>query len=198
LTSTPKSCTMVLVRRLSALSANSVAAGGLWCFRCARRSLAPPAGATPAPKGLATHRESSLGLAWATNWPAKRRQSDIRAVTKVKRFSLVTNLILGPTRSKTGKATVGTRTMARVPETQAGSKSMARMDEGGVKEPGRSTLASQEYAVTREAPKERWTPALEVGPTGSTPSMGKPCTWGSGGADDTPVRATSATLSGGV
>jgi hypothetical protein len=49
-----------------------------------------PAGESPAPtKGNEPpHRESSLGLMEATTW-AKRRQSDARAVTKVKRFSLV-------------------------------------------------------------------------------------------------------------
>ena len=39
-------------------------------------------------KGKATHRESSLGLMEVTTW-VKRRQSDVRAVTQVKRLSLV-------------------------------------------------------------------------------------------------------------
>ena len=38
---------------------------------------------------------------------------------------------------------------------------------------------------------------LEVGPTGSTPSAGKPCTWGSGGAVEALVRDTSSALRGG-
>ncbi len=53
------------------------------------------------------HRESSLGLMEATTW-AKRRQSDGRAVTQVKRLSLV-RFVRGPTGSKTWKATVGHR-----------------------------------------------------------------------------------------
>src|SRR5215475_2642783 len=70
------------------------------------------------------HRESSLGLMEATTW-AKRRQSDGRAVTQVKRLSLV-RFIRGPTGSKTWKATVGHRSLARCPETAAGSESTAR------------------------------------------------------------------------
>src|SRR5262245_34301626 len=53
------------------------------------------------------HRESSLGLMEVTTW-AKRRQSDGRAVTQVKRLSLV-RFVRGPTGSKTWKATVGHR-----------------------------------------------------------------------------------------
>ena len=43
-----------------------------------------------------------------TTW-AKRRQSEGRAVTQVKRLSLVKMMIRGPTGSKTWKATVGHR-----------------------------------------------------------------------------------------
>src|SRR5262245_2873880 len=53
------------------------------------------------------HRESSLGLMEVTTW-AKRRQSDGRAVTQVKRLSLV-RYVRGPTGSKTWKATVDHR-----------------------------------------------------------------------------------------
>lgn len=39
---------------------------------------------------------------------------------------------------------------------------------------------------------------LEVGPTDSTPSAGKPCTWGSGGAVKDLFGDTSAALRGGA
>ena len=56
-------------------------------------------------QGPASHRESSLALCEATT-TAKRRQSDQQATTKVKRTSLVTDLVQRPTGSSTGKATV--------------------------------------------------------------------------------------------
>jgi hypothetical protein len=56
-------------------------------------------------QGPASHRESSLALCEATTM-AKRRQSDQQATTKVKRTSLVTDLVQRPTGSSSGKATV--------------------------------------------------------------------------------------------
>ena len=44
----------------------------------------------PGKRNEPPHLESSLGLMEATTW-AKRRQSDVRAVTQVKRLSLVTH-----------------------------------------------------------------------------------------------------------
>jgi hypothetical protein len=56
-------------------------------------------------QGPASHRESSLALCEATT-TAKRRQSDQQATTKVKRTSLVTDLVQRPTGSSSGKAPV--------------------------------------------------------------------------------------------
>jgi len=124
-------------------------------FRCARRSLAPLAGAIPVPNGVASHREPSLGLVEATKL-AKRRQGDNRAVTQVKRFSLVTNAILGPTRSKTGKATVGVRNGEDIGD-PGGVQEHGTVGYRGAQEPGRSLMVSQEYVATREAPEDRRT-----------------------------------------
>jgi hypothetical protein len=64
----------------------------LGVLRCARISPAFPAGEIPASaREEPTHRESSLGLMKVTTW-VKRRQSDVQAVTQVKRSSLVTRL----------------------------------------------------------------------------------------------------------
>ena len=73
------------------------------------------------------HRESSLGLEEVTNL-AKRRQSDERAVTKVKRLSLVKYLTAGRQHRSGWEAPVGTPQQARWPETAAGSVSTARSD----------------------------------------------------------------------
>ena len=73
------------------------------------------------------HRESSLGLEEVTNL-AKRRQSDERAVTKVKRLSLVKYLTAGRQHRSGWEAPVGTPQTARWPETAAGSVSTARSD----------------------------------------------------------------------
>ena len=56
-------------------------------------------------QGPASQRESSLARCEATT-TAKRRQSDQQATTKVKRTSLVTDLVQRPTGSSSGKATV--------------------------------------------------------------------------------------------
>ena len=73
------------------------------------------------------HRESSLGSEEVTN-RTKRRQSDARAVTKVKRLSLVKYLTAGRQHRSGWEAPVGTPQMARWPETAAGSVSTARSD----------------------------------------------------------------------
>ena len=56
-------------------------------------------------QGLASQRQSSLASCEVTT-TAKRRQSDQQATTKVKRTSLVTDLVQRPTGSSSGKATV--------------------------------------------------------------------------------------------
>ena len=87
-----------------------------------------PAGEIPAPlRGGA----ASPGIeSWArevTN-RTKRRQSDARAVTKVKLLSLVKYLTAGRQHRSGWQAPVGTPQMARWPETAAGSVSTARSD----------------------------------------------------------------------
>ena len=95
------------------------APGQTWCFQRvkfpSRQEVQPP------------QRESSLGSEEATN-RAKRRQSDERAVTKVKRLSLVKYLTAGRQHRSGWKAPVGAPQMARWPETAAGSVSTARSE----------------------------------------------------------------------
>jgi hypothetical protein len=95
------------------------APGQTWCFQRvkfpSRQEVQPP------------HRESSLGSEEITN-RTKRRQSDERAVTKVKRLSLVKYLTAGRQHRSGWKAQVGTPQMARWPETAAGSLSTARLE----------------------------------------------------------------------
>ena len=95
------------------------APGQAWCFQRvkfpSRQEVQPP------------HWESSLGSEEVTNW-TKRRQSDERAVTKVKRLSLVKCLSAGRQRLNGWQAPVGTPSMARWPETAAGSESTARSE----------------------------------------------------------------------
>ncbi len=95
------------------------APGQTWCFQ---RVKFPPRQEVQPP-----HRESSLGSEEITN-RTKRRQSDERAVTKVKRLSLVKYLTAGRQHRSGWKAPVGTPQMARWPETAAGSVSTARSD----------------------------------------------------------------------
>jgi len=95
------------------------APGQTWCFQ---RVKFPPRQEVQPP-----HRESSLGLEEVTNL-AKRRQSDERAVTKVKRLSLVKYLTAGRQHRSGWEAPVGTPQTARWPETAAGSVSTARSD----------------------------------------------------------------------
>jgi Reverse transcriptase (RNA-dependent DNA polymerase) len=95
------------------------APGQTWCFQRvkfpSRQEVQPP------------QRESSLGSEEATN-RAKRRQSDARAVTKVKRLSLVKYLTAGRQHRSGWEAPVGAPQMARWPETAAGSVSTARSE----------------------------------------------------------------------
>src|SRR5216683_1756667 len=95
------------------------APGQTWCFQ---RVKFPPRQEVQPP-----HRESSLGSEETTN-RTKRRQSDERAVTKVKRLSLVKYLTAGRQHRSGWKEPVGTPQMARWPETAAGSVSTARSD----------------------------------------------------------------------
>ena len=97
-------------------------------LQCARINLVLPAGEIPVPiRGGA----ASPGIeSWArevTN-RTKRRQSDARAVTKVKRLSLVKYLTAGRQYRSGWQAPVGTPQMARWPETAAGSESTARSE----------------------------------------------------------------------
>jgi len=73
------------------------------------------------------HRKSSLEPEEVTN-RVKRRQSDKRAVTKVKRMSLVKYQSAGRQHRGGWKAQVGTPLMARWPETAAGSLRTARLE----------------------------------------------------------------------
>ena len=95
------------------------APGQTWCFQ---RVKFPPRQEVQPP-----HRESSLGSEEVTN-RTKRRQSDARAVTKVKRLSLVKYLTAGRQHHSGWKAPVGTPQTARWPETAAGSESTARSE----------------------------------------------------------------------
>jgi hypothetical protein len=95
------------------------APGQTWCFQ---RVKFPPRQEVQPP-----HRESSLGSEEATN-RTKRRQSDERAVTKVKQLNLVKYLSAGRQRLSGWQAPVGTPSMARWPETAAGSESTARSE----------------------------------------------------------------------
>src|ERR1035438_8795008 len=98
------------------------APGQTWCFQRvkfpSRQEVQPP------------HRESSLGSEEVTN-RAKRRQSDERAVTKVKRLSLVKYLTAGRQHRSGWEAPVGTPQMARWPETAAGAGSRSEERRAG-------------------------------------------------------------------
>jgi hypothetical protein len=104
---------------LSNLYLHQGAPGQAWCFQ---RVKFPPRQEVEPP-----HRESSLGSEEVTN-RTKRRQSDERAVTGVKRLSLVKYLSAGQQHLSGWQAPVGTPSMARWPETAAGSESTARSE----------------------------------------------------------------------
>ena len=95
------------------------APGQTWCFQ---RVKFPPRQEVQPP-----YRESSLGSEEVTN-RAKRRQSDARAVTKVKHVSLVKYLSAGRQHRIGWQAPVGAPRRARWPETAAGSKCTARSE----------------------------------------------------------------------
>ena len=103
------------------------APGQTWCFQ---RVKFPPRQEVQPP-----HRESSLGSEEVTN-RTKRRQSDERAVTKVKRLSLVKYLTAGRQYRSGWEAPVGTPQTARWPETAAGSGSTARSEREALRDLG--------------------------------------------------------------
>src|SRR5258708_29393499 len=108
---------------ISPLMANAYlhygAPGQTWCFQ---RVKFPPRQEVQPP-----HRESSLGSEEVTT-RTKRRQSDARAVTKVKQISLVKYLSAGQQHRNGWQAPVGAPRMARWPETAAGSECTARSE----------------------------------------------------------------------
>jgi len=103
------------------------APGQTWCFQ---RVKFPPRQEVQPP-----HRESSLGSEEVTN-QTKRRQSDARAVTKVKRLSLVKYITAGRQHRSGWEAPVGTPQTARWPETAAGSGSTARSEREALRDLG--------------------------------------------------------------
>lgn len=130
------------------------------------------------------HRESSLWLMEATTW-VKCRQSDIRAVTQVKRLSRVTT-VSGGRRSRTSRKAPCRRPLeARPPETPARSERMARMDmeASGTWEIHRGLRSSRSMPSNRHIRRQA-NAAVEVGLADSTRSAGKPRTWGSGEQGD--------------
>ena len=104
---------------LSNLYLHFGAPGQTWCFQ---RVKFPPRQEVQPP-----YRESSLGFVKVTT-RTKRRQSDARAVTKVKQISLVKYLSAGRQHRSGWQAPVGTPSMARWPETAAGSECTARSE----------------------------------------------------------------------
>ena len=97
-------------------------------FGAPGQSPALPAGEIPAPvREEPTHRESSLGLMKVTTW-VKRRQSDVQAVTQVKRSSLVTRLEPEADSVEHLEGTSRQPQRRWLLETPAGSKSTARTE----------------------------------------------------------------------
>ena len=134
------------------------------------------------------HRESSLGSEETTN-RTKRRQSDERAVTKVKQLNLVKYLSAGRQRLSGWQAPVGTPSMARWPETAAGSESTARSETEAfrnLRDPRWSGLVAETSRVcwTNGTFLRKANAAVEVGFADSTQSAEKLCTRGSGEADE--------------
>jgi hypothetical protein len=89
--------------------------------------------------------------------------------------------------------------MARPLETWAGSESTVclQTDVSGTREIRCGLGPRAEYADRMAVILRNAKAATEVGPTDSTPSTGKPCTWGSGGAEVALDRDTSSALRGG-
>src|SRR5215468_11758960 len=107
-------------------------------LRCARINLVLPAGEIPAPlRGGAASPGIESWVREVTN-RTRRRQSDARAVTKVKRLSLVKYKTAGRQYRSGWKALVGAPQMARWPETAAGSESTARAEREAPRDLGRS------------------------------------------------------------
>jgi len=121
------------------------APGQTWCFQ---RVKFPPRQEVQPPR-----RESSLGSEEVTN-RTKRRQSDARAVTKVKQISLVKYLSAGRQHRSGWQAPVGAPQMARWPETAAGSECTARSKTEASRDLGdplrsRSALGADRVCRTR-------------------------------------------------
>ena len=116
------------------------APGQTWCFQ---RVKFPPRQEVQPP-----HRESSLGSEEVTN-RTKRRQSDARAVTKVKRLSLVKYLTAGRQHRSGWEAPVGAPQTARWPETAAGSVSTARSDREASRDLGDPLWSWSAYKADR-------------------------------------------------
>ena len=79
----------------------------------------------------------------------RRRQSDARAVTKVKRLSLVKYLTTGRQHRSGWKALVGTPQRARWPETVAGSESSARSEREAPRDLGDPRWSWSAYQADR-------------------------------------------------
>jgi hypothetical protein len=111
--------------------------------RCFQRVKFPPRQEVQPPQ-----RESSLGSEEVTN-RIKRRQSDARAVTKVKRLSLVKYLTAGRQHRSGWEAQVGAPQTARWPETAAGSVSTARSEMEALRDLGDPLWSWSAYKADR-------------------------------------------------
>jgi len=114
-----------------------------------------------------------------TTW-AKRRQSEVRAVTQVKRLSLVTHPEADKVENLEGTSKLPQK--ARELETPAGSESTARAEmeaPWNLGDPPPSWSVHNGPSMSTEWTNLRETEAtVEVGLAGSTQSAGKPRTWG--------------------
>src|SRR6202007_1088646 len=118
-------------------------------LRCARINLVLPTGEIPVPiRGAAASPGIESWVREATN-RTKRRQSDARAVTKVKRLSLVKYLTAGRQHRSGWQAPVGTPQMARWPETAAGSGSTARSEREAPRDLGDPLWSWSTYKADR-------------------------------------------------
>ena len=158
-------------------------------YWCARINLVLPAGEIPAPlRGGAASPGIESWVREATN-RTKRRQSDARAVTKVKLCSLVKYSTAGRQYRSGWQAPVGNRKWrgGRRLRRGQGARRVRRGKHQGTWEihcglglPTRRVEYAGRYGLfLRKADA-----AVEVGFAGSTQSAGKPHTWGSGEADE--------------
>ena len=119
-----------------------------------------------------------------TTW-VKRRQSDVQAVTQVKRLSLVTRLEPEADRVEHLEGTSKQPQGRWLLETPAGSKSTARTEteaSWNLGDPSSSWPWRTGSSISTEWADPRKTEAaMEVGLADSTPSAGKPRARGSGG-----------------